>query len=99
VLTGEAICAEEALRIGLVNQVVEAPELIQAAETLAAKIIANPPMAVKYSIEVIDRGMDMPQAEALHMEATVFGLLCATEDMREGMRAFLDKRPAQFKNR
>ncbi len=99
VLTGEMISAEEALRIGLVNQVVEPGELMATAEAIAKKIIANAPLAVKYSMEAIDRGLEMPQEEGLYLEATLFGLLCATEDMREGTRAFLEKRAAQFKSR
>ncbi|HVB33817.1 MAG TPA: enoyl-CoA hydratase-related protein [Patescibacteria group bacterium] len=99
VLTGEIISAEEAFRIGLVNQVVEPAELLPAAEAMAAKIIANAPMAVKYSLEVIDRGLEMPQHEALFLEAALFGLLCGTEDKQEGTRAFLEKRPPRFKNR
>lgn len=97
VLTGEMISAEEALRIGLVNHVYEPAELMPAAEVLAKKIIANAPLAVKYAMEAIERGMEMPQEEGLFLEATLFGLCCATEDMREGTRAFLEKRPAQFK--
>jgi len=99
VLTGEMISAEEALRIGLVNQVVEPGELLATAEGIAKKIIANAPLAVKYAMEAIYRGLEMPQEEGLYLEATLFGLLCATEDMREGTRAFLEKRAAQFKNR
>lgn len=99
VLTGEMISAEEALRIGLVNQVVEPGELMATAEAIAKKIIANAPLAVKHSMEAIDRGLEMAQEEGLYLEATLFGLLCATEDMREGTRAFLEKRAAQFKNR
>ncbi|HVB99795.1 MAG TPA: enoyl-CoA hydratase-related protein [Candidatus Dormibacteraeota bacterium] len=99
VLTGEMISAEEALRVGLVNQLVEPGELLAAAEALAAKIIANAPLAVKYSLEAIGRGLDMPLEEGLFLESTLFGLLCATEDMREGTRAFLEKRPPRFKNR
>ncbi len=99
VLAGEMISAEEALRIGLVNRVVEPAELIPAAEALAKKIIANAPLAVKFAMEAIEHGMEMPQEEGLFLEATLFGLCCATEDMREGTRAFLEKRPAQFKGR
>ncbi len=99
VLTGEMISADEALRIGLVNRVLEPAELIPAAETLAKKIIANAPLAVKFAIEAIEHGKEMPQEEGLFLEATLFGLCCATEDMREGTRAFLEKRPAQFKGR
>jgi enoyl-CoA hydratase len=95
-LTGEMISAEEALRIGLVNHVFEATELLPAAEARAKKIIANAPLAVKYAMEAIERGFEMPQEEGLFLEATLFGLACATEDMREGTRAFLEKRPAKF---
>lgn len=98
-LTGEMISAEEALRIGLVNHVYEPAELMPAAEALAKKIIANAPLAIKYAMEAIEHGMEMPQEEGLFLEATLFGLCCATEDMREGTRAFLEKRPAQFKGR
>ena len=95
-LTGEMISAEEALRIGLVNHTYEAAELMPAAETLAKRIIANAPIAVKYTMEAIERGVEMPQEEGLFLEATLFGLACATEDMREGTKAFLEKRAAKF---
>src|SRR5215467_5837555 len=98
-LTGEMIGAEEALRIGLVNHVHEPSELLSAAEAMAKKIIANAPLAVKYAMEAIERGVEMPQEEGLFLEATLFGLACATEDMREGTKAFLEKRPAQFKGK
>ena len=98
-LTGEMISAEEALRIGLVNHVYPPAELMPAAEALAKKIIANAPLAVKYAMEAIEHGMEMPQEEGLFLEATLFGLCCSTEDMREGTRAFLEKRPAQFKGK
>src|SRR5579863_8835426 len=98
-LTGEMISAEEALRIGLVNHIYEPAELLPAAEALATKIIANAPVAVKYTMEAIERGMEMPQEEGLFLEATLFGLSCATEDMREGTKAFLEKRPANFKGK
>jgi enoyl-CoA hydratase/carnithine racemase len=98
-LTGEMISAEEALRIGLVNHIHEPAELMPAAETLAKKIIANAPLAVKFTMEAIERGMEMPQAEGQFLEATLFGLCAATEDMREGARAFLEKRPAQFQGK
>ncbi len=98
-LAGEMISAEEALRIGLVNHVHEPAELLPAAEALAKKIVANAPLAVKYAMEAIEHGMEMPQEEGLFLEATLFGLCCATEDMREGTRAFLEKRAAQFKGK
>jgi enoyl-CoA hydratase len=99
ILTGEMINADEALRIGLVNRVVELSELLATAESIAKKIIANAPLAVKYAMEAVERGMEMPQEEGLFLEATLFGLCCATEDMREGTRAFLEKRPAKFEGR
>ena len=95
-LTGEMISADEALRIGLVNHVYEPAELLPAAEALAKKIIANAPLAVKFTMEAIERGVEMPQEEGQFLEATLFGISAATEDMREGTRAFLEKRPAQF---
>ena len=98
-LSGEMISAEEALRIGLVNHIYEPGELMPAAEALAKKIMANGPLAVKFAMEAIERGLVMPLAEGLFLEATLFGVACATEDMREGTRAFLDKRPAQFKGK
>jgi enoyl-CoA hydratase len=95
-LTGEMITAEEAQRVGLVNHIYEPAELLPAAEALAKKIIEKAPLAVKYCMEAIERGVEMPQEEGLFLEATLFGLCCATEDMREGTKAFLEKRPAQF---
>jgi enoyl-CoA hydratase len=99
ILTGDMITADEALRIGLVNRVVDSAELLSAAETIAKKIIANAPLAVKYAMEALEHGMEMPQEEGLFLEATLFGLCCATEDMREGTRAFIEKRPAKFQGR
>lgn len=98
-LTGEMITAEEALRIGLVNHIYEPTELIPAAEAMAKKIIANGPIAVKFTMEAIERGTEMPLEEGLFLEATLFGVACATEDMREGTKAFLEKRLAQFKGK
>jgi enoyl-CoA hydratase len=97
ILTGDHISAEEALRIGLVNRVTEPAELIPTAEALAKRIIANAPLAVQYAMEAVEHGTEMTQEEGQFLEATLFGLCCATGDMREGTRAFLEKRPAQFK--
>jgi len=99
VLGGDMISADEAMRIGLVNHVYEPAELMPGAEALAKKIAANAPLAVQYAMEAIEHGMEMPQEEGLFLEATLFGLCCATEDMREGTRAFLEKRAAQFKGK
>jgi len=98
-LTGEMISAEEAQRIGLVNHVYEPAELIPAAEAMAKKVISNAPLAVKYTMEAIERGIEMPQEEGLFLEASLFGLICSTEDKGEGTRAFLEKRPAHFKGK
>jgi len=96
-LTGEMISADEAQRIGLVNHVYEAAELLPAAEAMARKIIEKAPLAVKYCMEAIERGLETPLEEGLFLEATLFGLCCATADMREGTKAFLEKRAARFK--
>ena len=99
ILTGEMITADEALRVGLVNRVVEQAELLSTAEAIAKKIIANAPVAVRYAMEAVERGVEMPQEEGLYLEAALFGLCCATDDMHEGTRAFLEKRPAKFQGR
>jgi len=98
-LGGEMIGAEEAQRIGLVNHIYDPAELLPAAEAMAKKIIERAPLAVKYCMEAIERGHEMPQEEGLFLEATLFGLCCATEDMREGTKAFLEKRPAAFRGK
>jgi len=96
ILTGEPVTAPEAHRMGLVNQVVPAAELQAAAEQLANKIIANAPLAIKFAMEAVNHGMEMSAAEGQFLEATLFGLCCTTTDMKEGTRAFLEKRPAKF---
>ena len=98
-LTGEMISAEEALRVGLVNHVYEPAELLPAAESMAKKIIANGPLAVKFTMDAIERGVEMPLEEGLFLESSLFGVICATEDKREGTKAFLEKRPAHFKGK
>ena len=98
-LTGEMIDAAEAYRIGLVNRVVHAAELMGSAREMMKQILANGPLAVALCIEAVDRGLEMSLDEGLILEANHFGLLAATEDMREGMRAFLDKRTAAFKGK
>ncbi|HEX6505696.1 MAG TPA: enoyl-CoA hydratase-related protein [Terriglobales bacterium] len=98
-LTGEQISAQEAHRIGLVNEVTAPAELIPRAEAIAQKIIANAPLAVQYALEAVNKGMEMPLAEGLYLEATLFAVCCATEDKKEGTTAFLEKRQAQFKGK
>ena len=99
VLGGEMITAQEAHRIGLVNEVVASAELIPRAEAIAQKIIANAPLAVQYAMEAVNKGMEMTLAEGLFLEATLFAVSCATEDKKEGTSAFLEKRAAQFKGK
>lgn len=96
VCTGDRISAAEAERIGLVNQVVPADQLMSAAEEMARKIASRSPVAVRAAIEAINLGSDMSFEEGQFLEATLFGLLCASEDMKEGMKAFLEKRPPLF---
>lgn len=98
-LTGEMIGAEEAYRIGLVNRVVPLTELQATAEALLKKITANGPVAVALALEAVDHGCDTTIDDALTLESNLFGLLASTEDMREGMQAFLEKRPANFQGR
>ena len=99
VLAGEMISAQEAHRIGLVNEVTAPADLIPRAEAIAAKIIANAPLAVQYALEAVNHGLEMTLAEGLYLEATLFGVCCATEDKKEGTTAFLEKRPPQFKGK
>ncbi len=96
ILSGEPLSAQEAYRIGLVNQVVAAKDLMAAAESLARKIMANSPVAVKLALEAVNRGMEMTHSDGEFLEATLFGLCCSTADMKEGTRAFMEKRPAKF---
>ena len=98
-LTGEPITAQEAHRIGLVNEVVPQAELIARAEAIAGKIIANAPLAIQYTMEAVNHGMNMTLDEGLYLEATLFGVCCATEDKKEGTTAFLEKRPAKFQGK
>jgi enoyl-CoA hydratase len=98
-LTGAPITAAEALRIGLVNRVVPAADVMTEARALAAKLATLAPIAMRYIINAINAGTEMAFAEACQYEATLFGLVASTEDMREGTAAFLEKRPATFKGR
>ncbi len=96
-LTGRQVKADEALAIGLVNKVVPAAQLMAAAKELAAELASKAPIAVQYIIEAVNRGLEMSFDKAQVNEATLFGLVASTADMREGTRAFLEKRKAQFK--
>jgi enoyl-CoA hydratase/carnithine racemase len=98
-LTGDAISAAEAHRIGLVNRVVPAAELAAEARKLAAALAEKAPIASRYIIDAVNRGLEMSSTEAELYEATLFGLISTTEDMREGTRAFLEKRRPNFKGK
>jgi enoyl-CoA hydratase/carnithine racemase len=99
ILSGEMISAQEAYRIGLVNEVVPAADLITRAEAILKKIASNAPIAVKFALDAINKGMETSQAEGLLLEASYFGLCAATEDKKEGTSAFLEKRVPQFHGR
>jgi enoyl-CoA hydratase len=98
-LTGEMITAPEAHRVGLVNEVTAPADLIPRAEAIAQKIMANGPLAVQYTMEAVNKGMETSLAEGLYIEAVLFGMASATEDKKEGTAAFLEKRKAQFKGK
>jgi enoyl-CoA hydratase/carnithine racemase len=99
ILSAEIIDAGEAHRIGLVNEVVPPAELVPRAETVLKQIFANAPIAVQYSLEAVNKGLETSQAEGLSLEASFFGICAATEDKKEGTTAFLEKRPAKFQGR
>src|ERR1700722_7237092 len=99
ILSGDMISAEEAYRIGLVNQIVPAADLISRAEAILTKIASNAPIAIKFALEAANKGMDTSQGEGLLLEASYFGLCAATDDKREGTSAFLEKRAPQFHGR
>ena len=99
ILSGEMISAQEAYRIGLVNEIVPATDLITRAEAVLKKIGANAPIAVKFVLEAANKGTETSQSEGLLLEASYFGLCAATEDKKEGTSAFLEKRPPQFRGR
>ncbi|MEP6507626.1 MAG: enoyl-CoA hydratase-related protein [Gemmatimonadales bacterium] len=99
ITTAEMIDAQEAYRLGVVNKVVAGEELMGAATDMMNTILANGPLAVALCIEAIDRGLEMSLEEGLVLEANHFGLLAATEDMTEGMKAFLEKRAPVFSGR
>ena len=99
ILTGAPISASEALAIGLVSRVVPANQLMTEARALAAELATKPPIALRYAIDAINRGLEMPFADGCQLEAALFGMVTTTEDMREGTRAFLEKRKPEFKGR
>jgi enoyl-CoA hydratase len=99
ILSGEIINAEEAHRIGLVNEVVPGPDLITRAEAILSEINSNAPLAVKFSLEAVNQGLETSQSEGLLLEASLFAICAASEDKKEGTLAFLEKRAPQFQGR
>src|SRR6266481_322967 len=99
ILSGEIIAAQEAYRIGLVNEVAPTADLSPRAEAILKQIFSNAPLAVKYSLEAVNKGLETTQSEGLSLEASLFGLCAGTDDKKEGTQAFLQKRAAQFQGR
>jgi len=99
ILSGEMISAQEAYRIGLVNEIVPVADLNTRAETILKKIASNAPIAVKFALEAANKGLETSQSEGLLLEASFFGLCAGTEDKKEGTTAFLEKRAPQFQGR
>ena len=99
ILSGEMIDAQEAYRIGLVNEVVSAANLMARAETILKQISANAPIAIKFALEATNKGLDTSQSEGFALEASYFGICAATDDKKEGISAFLEKRVPQFHGR
>ena len=98
-MSGGLINAQEAHRIGLVNEVVPAADLIPRSEAILNEIVANAPVAVRFALDAVNKGMETSQSEGLALEASYFGLCAGTDDKKEGTSAFLQKRPAQFHGR
>lgn len=96
ILSGRVVDAQEALRIGLVNRIVPQAELRSTVEALAQEILGNGPLALENAISALNQGLDMKLAEGLELEAELFGRICSTEDSKEGTKAFLEKRKANF---
>ena len=99
ILSGEMISSQEAYRIGLVNEVVPAAELIARCEAMLKQILANAPIAIRFALEAVNKGMETSLSAGLLLEASVFAICAGTEDKREGTAAFLEKRAAHFQGR
>lgn len=98
-LTGDMVPAARAYEMGLVNRVVAAADLLVEAKKLAATLASKAPLATRYILEAVNHGMEMPLADAQFLEGTLFGLVASTEDMKEGTKAFLEKRQAAWRGR
>jgi enoyl-CoA hydratase len=96
-LTGDMVPAQRALEIGLVNRVVPAADLLAEATKLAVSLAAKAPVAVRYIIEAVNEGLEMPLAQGQYLETALFGAIASTEDSKEGTRAFLEKRTGEWK--
>jgi enoyl-CoA hydratase/carnithine racemase len=99
ILSGEMISAQEAYRIGLVNEVVPPASLIARCEAILTQILANAPVAVRFALEAVNKGMETSLSAGLLLEASLFAICAATEDKKEGTAAFLEKRTARFQGR
>jgi enoyl-CoA hydratase len=99
ILTGNPMTASDAHAIGLVNRVVPARDLMKEVRALAVELASKPPIAMRYALEAVNKGLEMPFADGCRLEAALFGMATSTDDMREGTRAFLDKRKPEFKGR
>jgi enoyl-CoA hydratase len=97
ILTGGMMTAQEAYRVGLVNEIVPDAGLIARAEAILQEIISNAPLAVRFAIEAVNKGLETSQAEGLVLEGSLFAICAATEDKKEGTTAFLEKRVAKFR--
>jgi enoyl-CoA hydratase len=98
-LSGDMVSASRAYEIGLVNRVVPAAELMIEAKKLAATLASKAPLATRLIIEAVNHGFEMPQDDAQFLEASLFGVIASSEDMKEGTKAFLEKRPASWLGR
>ncbi len=98
-VTGRRVKAEEAERIGMVNRIVPQEQLLSETEKLARAILKNGPLAVAAVLEAVSRGLQLPLGDGLRLESGLFGILAASEDMHEGLKAFLEKRPPQYRRR
>jgi enoyl-CoA hydratase/carnithine racemase len=99
ILTGTSVTAHNALEMGLINRVVPGADLMKEARTMAVELAAKAPVALRYAMNAVNRGADMPFADACQLEAALFGMVTTTDDMREGTKAFLEKRKPEFKGR